>query len=627
DEKYPGRMLLAEANQWSEDAVKYFGNGDECHMAFNFPVMPRMFMSIQLEDRFPLVDIMEGAEKIPDSCQWALFLRNHDELTLEMVTDEERDSMYRFYARDPRAKINFGIRRRLAPLLWNNPRKIEIMNMLLFSLPGTPVIYYGDEICMGDNYYLGDRNGVRTPMQWSSYRNAGFSQANPQQLYLPVIIDPEYHYESVNVENQEKNLSSPLWWMKRVIAMRKQYKVFGRGSMRMLSPQNPKILAFVREYKEEKILVVINLSRFSQVAEIDLSDYNGMVPVEVFSHNRFPVITGNPYVFTMGPYNYFWFSLESAGKPVEGGDEIKPRTITVQGGLEKFEQIKKKLEEEVLNGYMRRCRWFGGKSRHIRKLSVIDAAELEVADMSVIAIIDVMYTEGSPEQYFLPVFYSRGENSKKIRDEYPKAVIASVLSSDGEGVLYDGTYSREFHSLMLGLMEKQKKFKCVSGEFTGYSEGVLAKLMSGREAAPASYMFDAEQTNTSVAFGDIFVMKIYRRAEQGMNPDIEIMKALKEKIVSVPALAGYADFVPQKGEVMNFAKLESYTKNEGDAWKYASDNVLKFFERVIARREELEKLASPAHPGINPDEKEVLFKTLCGEFFVNMACLLAKRTA
>ena len=311
DTKFPGRMLLAEANQWPEDAVKYFGNGDESHMNFHFPLMPRMFMSLQMEDRFPIIDILEQTPAIPESCQWAMFLRNHDELTLEMVTDEERDYMWRVYANDPTARINLGIRRRLAPLLANSRRKIELLNILLFSMPGTPVLYYGDEIGMGDNFYLGDRNGCRTPMQWSSDRNAGFSKANPQQLYLPITIDPEYHYEAINVENQQKNLSSLLWWMRRVIAMRKNFRAFSRGSIEFLHPENSKVLAFLRRHEDETILVVVNLSRFSQPVEIDLSRFAGCVPMEVFSRNLFPPIRKAPYFLTIGPHGHFWFVFQS----------------------------------------------------------------------------------------------------------------------------------------------------------------------------------------------------------------------------------------------------------------------------------------------------------------------------
>jgi maltose alpha-D-glucosyltransferase/alpha-amylase len=309
DSAFPGRMLLAEANQWPEDAVAYFGKGDRCHMAFHFPVMPRLFMASWMEDRFPVIDIFDQTPEIPANCQWAIFLRNHDELTLEMVSDEERDYMYRMYARDPNARINAGIRRRLAPLLNNNRAKIELMNILLMSLPGTPVIYYGDEILMGDNHYLGDRNGVRTPMQWSADRGAGFSSANPQKLFLPVIIDPDYHYESNNVENFERNRSSMLWWMKRVIAMRKRFRAFSRGSMTFIDSDNPKILSFVREHGDEKILVVVNLSRFSQVVTLDLARYAGHVPEEVASGNKFPEIRESPYVLTLGFHDYFWLSL------------------------------------------------------------------------------------------------------------------------------------------------------------------------------------------------------------------------------------------------------------------------------------------------------------------------------
>ncbi|HSH22096.1 MAG TPA: maltose alpha-D-glucosyltransferase, partial [Candidatus Caenarcaniphilales bacterium] len=288
DARFRDRMLLAEANQWPEDAVSYFGDGDECHMAFHFPVMPRMFMAVRMEDRFPIYDILDQTPPIPETAQWALFLRNHDELTLEMVTDEERDYMYRVYAHDPVMRINLGIRRRLAPLMGNNRRRIELLNGLLFALPGTPVLYYGDEIGMGDNVYLGDRNGVRTPMQWSGDRNAGFSSANRQRLYLPVITDPESHYEALNVEAQQNNPNSLLWWMKRLIALRKQHPAFGRGSLTFLHPDNRRIVAFMREYEGERILVVANTSRFVQYAELDLAAYDGLVPVEMFGRVEFP---------------------------------------------------------------------------------------------------------------------------------------------------------------------------------------------------------------------------------------------------------------------------------------------------------------------------------------------------
>ena len=311
DRKHKNKMLLAEANQWPEDAVAYFDSGKACHMAFHFPIMPRLFMAVRTEDRFPLTDIWAQTPTIPDSCQWALFLRNHDELTLEMVTDEERDYMYRAYAHENRMRINLGIRRRLAPLLGNNRRTIELLNALLFSLPGTPVLYYGDEIGMGDNVYLGDRDGVRTPMQWSGDRNAGFSRANPQKLILPTVIDHEYHYQTVNVEAQEQNRHSLLWWMRRLIALRKQFRAFGRGSIDFLSPDNPRVVAFVRSYEDENILVVANLSRFVQHVELDLSKHRGAIPIELFGRTSFPAIGDRPYTLSLGSHVFYWFALSA----------------------------------------------------------------------------------------------------------------------------------------------------------------------------------------------------------------------------------------------------------------------------------------------------------------------------
>src|SRR3954466_8267056 len=316
DTKYSDRMLLAEANQWPEEAVTYFGQGqgDECHMAFHFPLMPRIFMSVRMEDRVPIVDILEQTPPIPETSQWALFLRNHDELTLEMVTDEERDYMYRVYASQTKARINLGIRRRLAPLLGNDRKRIELLKMLLLSFPGAPVLYYGDEIGMGDNVFLGDRNGVRTPMQWSSDKNAGSSRASPQALYLPIILDPEYHYEAVNIEAQQGNPNSLWWWMKRVLTLRQRHRAFGRGTIQFLQPENRKILAFVRRHEQETILVVANLSRFPQPALLYLSEFKQTMPVELFGRTEFPVVTDKPYFLTLSPHAAFWFTLETTGE-------------------------------------------------------------------------------------------------------------------------------------------------------------------------------------------------------------------------------------------------------------------------------------------------------------------------
>src|SRR5690606_35024596 len=365
--------------------------------------MPRMCMAVKMEDRYPIIDIIDQTPDTPDSCQWAIFLRNHDELTLEMVTDEERDYMYKMYTKDTQAKINVGIRHRLAPLLENSRSKIELMNLLLFSLPGTPVIYYGDEIGMGDNFYLGDRDGVRTPMQWNANKNAGFSEANPHKLYLPVIIDPEYKYESINVESQQMSTSSFLWWMKRIINMRKQYKAFGRGKITFLSPANAKVIAFTRIYGDETILVLANLSRFPQAAEIELAEYEDFVPVEMFSHNKFPRITDRPYLFTMGPHGYFWFVLQKEQGYVE--DKGDQPVMNVNQWQDLFAgRILQQLEVKILPDYVKDCRWFGSKARNIKTLKIKEKIEVgEKGSRFNWLILEIQYKEGLAEGYQLPL--------------------------------------------------------------------------------------------------------------------------------------------------------------------------------------------------------------------------------
>ena len=328
DEKYPGRVLLAEANQWPPDVVPYFGDGDECHMAFNFPVMPRMFMALRREDRTPIVEIMNRTPKIPDAAQWGLFLRNHDELTLEMVTDEERDYMYAEYAKDPRMRRNIGISRRLAPLLDNGRRQIELLYSLLYSLPGSPVMYYGDEIGMGDNIYLGDRDGVRTPMQWTGDRNAGFSKADPAALYLPFLMDPVYGYQACSVEAQERVSTSLLQWVRRMLQVRKQHPVFGIGDYEPLYPDNRRVLAFYRRLGDDVVLVVANLSRFAQPVELDLSRFHGLVPEEMFGRTPFPVIDDEPYRLGLGPHGFYWFHLVEP--PSETEDTAMFRAIRIR---------------------------------------------------------------------------------------------------------------------------------------------------------------------------------------------------------------------------------------------------------------------------------------------------------
>ncbi len=633
DRKYNDKMLLAEANQWPEDAAAYFGKGDEAHMAFHFPLMPRLFMAVQMEDRFPIVDILDPPLEIPGSCQWTTFLRNHDELTLEMVTDEERDYMYRVYACDSQAKINLGIRRRLSPLLGNNRKKIELMNILLFSLPGTPVIYYGDEIGMGDNFYLGDRDGVRTPMQWSADRNAGFSKANPQKLYLPVIIDPEYHYEAVNVENQEKNLSSLLWWMRRVISVRKRFKAFGRGELCFLSPKNHKVLAFLRKYKEEVILVMINLSRFSQVAELDLADYKDTVPEEVFSHNPFPRIREEPYVLTLGPFNHYWFLLRKEERDAGEALEVPPERIQLRQSFREVMRGKNRenLEQRHLVAYLRQCRWFGGKGRIIRELSIKEAAPAhkKAKAAGYFLILEVKYNEGFPERYFLPFFYAAGEEALFIKQQQPQAVIMEAEVGAESGIFYDGAFSGAFHTLMMEMITRGKKIKGEKGDFTACRGRRFKSLISDLYLPLKSEVLKAEQSNTSIVYEEELLLKLFRRLDQGPHPDIELERFLTEKagFPHIPPYAGSFEYQEPGSQPMSIAILQGYHKNEGDAWGLVLDRVNNFTERVFSQREKLAQKSIPFYPLIEKKEKsQDVLEDLVSGFFLEMMGLLGKRT-
>src|SRR6185436_13138478 len=463
DQRFRNRMLLAEANQWPEDAVSYFGQGDECHMCFHFPVMPRMYMSLRMEDRFPLYDILEQTPAIPETAQWAMFLRNHDELTLEMVTDEERDYMYRVYANDPQARINLGIRRRLAPLLGNNRRRIELMNGLLMSLPGTPVIYYGDEIGMGDNVYVGDRNGVRTPMQWSGERNAGFSSANRQQLYLPVITDPEYHFEAVNVEVQQANPHSLLWWMKRLLDLRRRHRAFSRGSLQFLHPENRKVLAFLRRLDDETILVVANLSRFVQHTELDLSELEGRVPIEMFGRVEFPPIAGAPYFLTLAPHSFLWFSLEAPAQGADGAPGGIP-TLVLDRSLEDLAANDAGgLLARALTRSLPSRRWFRGKARTIKATKVTDSIDVrEPGCAATVVTLAVDYTEGEGELYLLPLTIRSPEAAVRTLAETPGQILAQLRGPDGttnRGLLVDAAMDPAFMTILLDSIGDRRRFK------------------------------------------------------------------------------------------------------------------------------------------------------------------------
>ncbi|HWN24722.1 MAG TPA: maltose alpha-D-glucosyltransferase, partial [Candidatus Sulfotelmatobacter sp.] len=540
DAKFPNRMLLSEANQWPEDAAAYFGKGDEAHMNFHFPLMPRMFMALQMEDRFPIIDIMEQTPAIPENCQWAMFLRNHDELTLEMVTDEERDYMYRVYATDPHARINLGIRRRLGPLLANNRRKIELLNTLLFSMPGTPIIYYGDEIGMGDNFYLGDRNGCRTPMQWSPDRNAGFSRANPQQLYLPITIDPEYHYEAVNVENQQKNLSSLLWWTRRVIAMRKNFKAFSRGSLEFLNPDNPKVLAFLRRWENETIVIVANLSRFSQSAELDLSHFAGCVPMEVFSRNLFRPIRKTHYVITLGPHAYYWFALQA---PIDARRASKKHVVPTIKAPAQLDVLlgnsqREQLERDVLPNHIQNSRWFGSKARSFRNLKVTEQLAFSAdADGARLWFIDVNYLDAPTERYAIPVKIASGEAAHSITQNASQAIVAHFGRRNG-AILCDAIWDGAFRSQLFDAIVRRRTLGAQSGQFVGVTSSGLES--QDFDVSANSHVLSAEQSNSSMLFDNKFFLKLYRKLEDGVNPDVEITRFLTEKtdFPNVPAFVG-----------------------------------------------------------------------------------------
>ncbi len=638
DQKFSGRMLLAEANQWPEDAVAYFGDDDECQMCFHFPVMPRLFMSIWMEDRFPIIDILDQTPDIPPKSQWALFLRNHDELTLEMVTDEERDYMYRVYANDPQARINLGIRRRLAPLLGNNRRKIELMNGLLFALPGTPVLYYGDEIGMGDNIYVGDRNGVRTPMQWSPDRNAGFSKASPQRLFLPIVTEPEYHYETINVEAQQNNPSSLLWWMKRLIALRKRYQAFGRGTIEFLQPENRKVLAFIRHYEDENILVIANTSRFVQAVELDMAEFKGMTPVEMFGRIEFPPIGELPYFITLGPHNFYWFSLETqnvAGtQTYQLGGDIKLPEIAVNGTWQSVlaDSQSGKLTN-ILPAYMKQRRWFRGKARRIRAARITDTIPLSGKGVDAqIALVEVAYTEGDPETYVLPLAFATGEHADAIVHDMPGSVIARLQPShEAHGVLYDPSSSTYFATALLQITANRRRLRGTMGEVTATTTAALRASVDGNIDALEPLIGRAEQSNTSVIYGDKLILKVFRRLEEGVNPDLEIGRYLTEKraFPYTPPLAGALEYRRAGSEPMTMAMLQGFVPNEGDAWSYTLDALGRFFEQALTAEvplDEVPPLATRAMLDATGQDIPELAGDMVGSY-LEQARLLGERTA
>ncbi|HJV09973.1 MAG TPA: alpha-glucosidase C-terminal domain-containing protein, partial [Burkholderiales bacterium] len=590
DKYYPNKLLLAEANMWPEDVRPYFAEGNECHMAFHFPMMPRMYMAIAQEDRHPLVEILAQTPDIPGPCQWAIFLRNHDELTLEMVTSRERDYMYRTYASDLQARINLGIRRRLAPLMENDPDRIKLMNSLLLSMPGSPIVYYGDEIGMGDNIYLGDRNGVRTPMQWSPDRNAGFSRCDPQRLYLPPIMDPIYGFESVNVEAQQRDPASLLNWMKRILATRKGAKAFGRGSLSFLRPGNRKILAYLRELGNEAILCVANLARTAQPVELDLKRFKGRVPVEMLGRTSFPPIGELPYLLTLPAHAFYWFRLSTDAPPPAWHQDMlvseeAPVLVLFDSWMSLFrdkvvpwrigmaEQLRARLENEILPRFIAAQRWYAAKGEAIQKAALADSVIWDVGGLSwLVAMVQV-----NESRYFLPLALGWEEDEEHVR-ALAAGTVARVRQQANVGVLADAIADEGFCRHVVKAIGAEKSLATTNGALRFTRTKAYAGLVRDDLASVQLGALHTQSTNTSVQIGDRLFLKCYRRLRAGINPEFEIGRFLTE-VAHFPhcvPLAGAVEYV-SKHETSTVALLQGYVANQGDGWGYT----LAYLERAL----------------------------------------------
>ena len=572
----PGKLFLAEANQWPEDVSDYFGDGDECHMAYHFPLMPRIYMAIAQEDRHPITDIMRQTPDIPDNCQWALFLRNHDELTLEMVTDAERDYLWSTYAIDPRARINVGIRRRLTPLMEGDRRKVELMNSLLMSFPGTPIVYYGDEIGMGDNIYLGDRDGVRTPMQWTPDRNGGFSQCNPAQLYLPAVMDPLYGFQAINVEAQSRSIASFLNWNKRLIAVRKSSRAFGRGSMTFIRPDNRAVLAYLRQDGDETILCVANLSHAAQSAEIDLSAFVGRIPLEMLGRTWFAPVTNAPFHVTLAPYGFFWFQL-CAEQPLSyKALPLRPDYPTLVWTA-RFNSLSNQLtrsalESEALPGFLKAQRWFADKSTRNFTTTLKSAVVLQDEDPGVaLAVVDTKSARQTG-RYLLPVVAAWGRPEGAALAD----VVAAIRRGPREGALLQAASNPDFVRLMLRHLHDGD-----TRDRDGTRVSFTATEAFARQALPSvetARGVGVEQTNSSIIVNDEFVLKVYRQLGAGLNPEIEVGRHLaKRRYANTPEFLGSAE-IEIDGKPHSIAVLHRFVLNQGDGWAQTTSYLDRFFE-------------------------------------------------
>ncbi|TVQ95808.1 MAG: alpha-amylase, partial [Spirochaetaceae bacterium] len=544
-------------------------------------------------------------------------------------------------------RINVGIRRRLAPLLDNNRRRIELLNCLLFSLPGTPILYYGDEIGMGDNYYLGDRDGVRTPMQWSPDRNAGFSEANPQRLYLPVIVDSEYHYSTVNVENQSRNLSSLFWFMRRTLGVRKQFQAFGRGAIEFLRSDNPSVLTFVRTFEEEAVLVVANLSRHGQAVTVQMPHYAGFRVVDIFSDNEFPSVTEAPYTLTMAPHSFYWFSLEKSAEPViSESDEAMHVHCSVAWSRVIGSPVEKQLLT-VIRSYLSRARWFGGKARTIRRLEIADSMALPTGDGLVHMVrLAVHYAKGGRELYLLPLGFATGEEQAEVLRDHPQGVIAYLQTRDHEGILFDAVYHHHFHDALLDAVAQKRNRRLGDARLVGRRGAQFAQLAaapgaqaqsaaSGAQPAstgPAdltSRVLKVEQSNSSVLFGSSFFLKLYRRLEEGINPDVELSRGLTEQagFDGIPAYAGALEWHGADQGVTTIGLLQQFVPNETDAWTWTLNNVERSFGDAQTHQQDTMPRLPASIYTVDPEALPDEVRDFIGTVYVEMVTKLGRRTA
>ena len=589
DEHYEGRMLLAEANQWPEDTRPYFGEGDECHMGFHFPLMPRMYMAVAQEDRHAITDIIRQTPEIPKECQWAIFLRNHDELTLEMVTDKERDYLWNYYASDKRARINLGIRRRLAPLLERDRRRIELLNSLLLSMPGTPVIYYGDEIGMGDNIFLGDRDGVRTPMQWSVDRNGGFSRADPPSLVLPPIMDPLYGYQAINVEAQQRDPHSLLNWTRRLLSIRKQFKAFGRGSLKMLAPSNRRILAYIREFttatgETEVIFCVANVSRSAQAAELELSHYAGMVPVEMVGGSAFPPIGQLPYLLTLPPYGFYWFQLATSHQmpswhqePVETMPDFQ--TLVLKR-LDTLNAVNKRiLETESLPAYLPKRRWFASKDATINSIKICYSVPFGDPQRPVLLSEVAVDAGGRSDRYQLPLgFLDEGDFDIALPQQL---AMARVRRGPQVGLLTDAFALKQFVLGVIQGLREEQVLPCGEGEIRFQPMAQLAEIELPADAE-VRYL-TAEQSNSSAIIGSSMMIKVLRRVSAGMHPELEMGSFLTEQgFTHISAMLGQVSRFDKNGEQYALMVVQRFLDNQGDAWEWTLNTLDRAVRDQIA---------------------------------------------